>query len=194
MIGVNNINIFDYPAGTVESVQGVLTKQFHFVEKYLQLTEDYTLEFILSELGGIPDKSSEGYAIEYIKVLADAETITEENAGGNTYYYNGHNCSITVNYVGSYSGTKFDNNWIDIDGIWFLNPDVYPKVILNAPIITTVNINTEQYITKKWEGGILLNYSDIPISNAVGLNAVLIGLFECTGLDLVSNFFNIIEC
>ena len=27
LIGVNNINIFDYPAGTVESVQGVLTKK-----------------------------------------------------------------------------------------------------------------------------------------------------------------------
>ena len=193
LIGVNNINIFDYPAGTVETVQGVLTKQFYAQQKYIFLGDSpYTLEKIISELGGIPDKTGEGYSIEYIRVTASPEydTINEPPAGVFDQY-KGHNCDIFIGYVGTYSGSKLSSDWIEIDGIWYLNPSLFPVINWSAPIISDIILDNVTYINTTWEKGTLQNYSDIPISNTVGLNAVLIGLFECTGLDLVSNFFNI---
>ena len=193
LIGVNNINIFDYPAGTVESVQGVLTKQFYYEQKYIFLDDkDFTLEKVISELGGLPDKTGEGYAIEYIQVTAIPEYDTVMPDPQFTFdQYKGHNCSIIVRYVGTYSGSKLSNDWIEIDGIWYLNPSLFPSTSWEAPQVGTIIIDNITYIDKTWRKGQILNYSDIPISNTVGLNAVLIGLFECTGLDLVSNFFNI---
>ena len=192
LIGVNNINIFDYQAGTVETVQGVLTKQFVYEEKYIFLgTDDFTLEKIISELGGLPDKTSEGYAIEYVNVeaLPEYDRVVEPDMSFDLY--KGHKCKLYVSYVGTYSGTKLSNDWIEIDGIWYLNPSIFPATIWNAPTVTVSLIDNLEYIGKYWVRGEVLNYTDIPISNTVALNPVLIGLFECTGLDLVSNFFNI---
>ena len=191
LIGVNNINIFDYPAGVIDLVQGVLTKEKHEVQKYVYFGPDsnnYTLNDVLIELGGIPDKTAEGYAIEYIKVTAVPEydfiiDLFEQ--------YKGHKCEIYVQYVGVYSGTQISSDWIDINGIWFYNPSLFPVKSWSAPVKKIIPIFILNFIDSTWEFGTFLNYSDIPISNCVSLNAVLLGLFTCTGLDLVSNFFNI---
>ena len=192
LIGVNNINIFDYPAGTIETVQGNLEKDSYSFQKYIFLGEEnYTLEKILSELGGVPDKSSEGLATEYIQISADAEYDLIIDPQFTEKLYKGHNCMLYARYVGASSATKINNDWIDIGGTWYLNPSLFPVLSWSAPIVAITVLEQVDYINKSWEKGQIINYADIPISNTVGLNAVLIGLFECTGLDLVSNFFNI---
>lgn len=194
LIGVNNINIFDYPAGVTQTVQGDLTRQSYGAQKYIFLGDEstpYTLERVLSDLGGVPDRSGLGYAIEYVRVGAvpEYDIVTEEL--GDVYVYKGHNCDIYVGYVGATSATKLDNNWIDIDGTWYLNPSLFPVYTWGAPSISTFLLDTLYYVQSTWESGIFQIYKDIGISNTVALNPVLLGLFECTGLDLVSNFFNI---
>jgi uncharacterized protein (UPF0297 family) len=192
LIGVNNINIFDYPAGTIETVQGNLEKDSYSFQKYIFLGEEnYTLEKILSELGGVPDKSSEGLATEYIQISADAEYDLIIDPQFTEKLYKGHNCMLYARYVGASSATKINNDWIDIGGTWYLKPSLFPALSWSAPIVAITVLEQVDYINKSWEKGQIINYADIPISNTVGLNAVLIGLFECTGLDLVSNFFNI---
>lgn len=194
LIGVNNINIFDYPAGVTQTVQGDLVRQSYGQQKYIYLGDEstpYTLERVLSDLGGVPDRTSLGYAIEYVQVTAIPEFDILEEETGDVQQYKGHNCQIYVGYVGATSGTKLDNNWIDIDGTWYLNPSLFPVYTWGAPYINTVLIDILYYVHSGWESGIYQIYKDIGISNTVALNLVLEGLFECTGLDLVSNFFNI---
>ena len=194
LIGNNRINIFDYPSGTTKSVQGVLIQGTHFNSKYIQLPNDYTFDFILSELGGIPDRTSIGYSIEYVRVLAEAKSIIIEDAGGNTEYYDGHDCSIYVRYVSSYAEVQLSPDWVYLEGGWWLNPDLYPKYTFKPVTVTVQRIGTfepKDYITKLWEAGAILNYQELPISNTINLNEVLIGLFECTGLTLISNFLGI---
>jgi len=194
LIGVNKINMFDYPAGVTQTVQGDLVRQSYGQQLLVYLGDEsmpYTLEQIILALGGIPDKTGEGYAIESIEITAipQYETLIEES--GNTDQYTGHDCQMYVGYVGATSGTQIDSNWIDIDGTWYLNPSIFPVYNWGAPYTNTFVINNVYYVQTSWNLGTYQLYKDIGISNTVDLNAVLIGLFECTGLTLVSNFFNI---
>jgi len=204
LIGVNKINIFDYPAGVTNSVQGDLIRQLYGQQKYVFLgdeSQSYTLDRILSELGGIPDRTLAGFSIEHVRVTAIPEIIkVVDSSTGYTYdSYIGHNCDMVVSYIGTFSTTKYTSDWIEnplFPGNYWLNPNVFPVYDWNAPYITSVAAYDEfgiatYYVQTTWEKGTYQLYKDIGISNTVDLNAVLIGLFECTGLTLVSNFFNI---
>ena len=197
LIGVNNINIFDYPAGETETVQGDLYRESYGVQKYVFLGDEstpYTLERVLSELGGVPDRSSDGWVVEYIRVGAIPEYDLIEEETGDIQSYKGHNCDIYVSYVIFRSATKLSSDWIEnneVFGTYHLNPSLFPAYTWNAPYYQTVLLDTLYYVSSTWESGIFQIYKDIPISNTVDLKAVLEGLFTCTGLQLVSNFLNI---
>jgi len=194
LIGVNNINIFDYAAGTTNTLQGDLSRQSYAEQKYLNLGTEatpYTLEMVLSEFGGVQDRTALGYAVEFVQLEAipEYEVITEDSGSFNQY--KGHYCQIYVGYIAATSPTQIDSNWIDIGGTWYLNPSLFPTYNWKAPVVNTTLIDLDYYIETIWELGIFQIYTDIGISNTVSLNDVLIGMFECTGLDLVSNFFDI---
>jgi uncharacterized protein (UPF0297 family) len=192
LIGVNNINIFDYPAGVTQTVQGDLITDSYSFQKYIFLGEEnYTLEKIISELGGIPDKTGNGLAIEYVYVTSIAEYDLIIDPQFTEKQYKGHNCAVYVRYVGASSVSQISSDWINISGTWYLNPSLFPVTLWGAPDASITTLENVDYINKSWEKGQIINYKDIPISNTVSLNAVLLGLFECTGLELVSNFFNI---
>ncbi|MFZ1786701.1 MAG: hypothetical protein WAT92_00255 [Saprospiraceae bacterium] len=206
LIGVNKVNIFDYPAGITNSVQGNLTRNLYGLQKYIFLgnyNQPYTLDQIISEVGAIPDRTSIGYAIESITVSAVPETtlvVIESGGSTNSYErYNGHNCKITVSYVGSFSTTKFNDDWLEdpnSPGNYWLNPSFFPVNVWGAPSYAEFLFYNESnvydyYVQTIWNLGQINLYSDIGISNTVRLNDVLVGLFTCTGLDLISNFLGI---
>jgi len=106
---------------------------------------------------------------------------------------------MVVSYIGTFSTTKYTSDWIEnplFPGNYWLNPNVFPVYDWNAPYITSVAAYDEfgiatYYVQTTWEKGIYQIYKEVGISNTVNLNEVLIGLFECTGLQLVSNFLGI---
>jgi len=199
LIGVNKINIFDYPAGVTQTVQGDLVRQSYGQQLLVYLGDEsmpYTLEQIILALGGIPDRTLAGFAVEYVQITAIPSYDTS-NAGEDTYI--GHDCQMIISYIGSFSTTQFDNNWIEnplFPGNYWLNPILFPTYTWSAPNANSFAAYDEfgiatYYVQTSWNLGTYQLYKDIGISNTVDLNAVLIGLFECTGLTLVSNFFNI---
>lgn len=64
------------------------------------------------------DRTSLGYAIEYVQATVYSEFDILEEEQGRSFINTKAHCQIYVGYVQAL-GTKLDNNWIDIDGTVF---------------------------------------------------------------------------
>lgn len=192
------INIFDYSAAPIETIPGDLQRDTYVNQIDLNLGDEsnsYTLDQVLSSLGGIPDRSSSGWAVEYIQIVADPQYELIEDPGGTgneIRQYSGHHCTIFVAYVRAFSNTQISNDWIELSpGAWYLNPAFFPPYIWGSPLYSPVTYNLINYIQTTWEAGKYNLYKDISISNTYSLNEILIDIFSCSGKTFVSNFFNI---
>lgn len=199
------INIFDYTPSPVETLPGNLSRDTYTKEtQYINLgTEEnkYTLDQILAILGGVPDRTSTGWVIENIEVIATPEyySVPTDNPelGGRLDIYIGHKLSIFVSYVRLLSNTQLSPEWIQLPPfLWYLNPSFFPAYLWKPPVYSklVLNANTSfqlAFTKTTWKAGKYKLYNDISISNTYSLNEVLLGLFNCSGKTLVSNFFNI---
>jgi hypothetical protein len=192
------INIFDYTPSPVETVPGDLQRDSYSNDIILNLGDElnkYTLEQVLSSLGGIPDRTASGWAVESIRVVADPQYILIPDPGGTGFQvqeYSGHNCTIFVSYIRAFSNTQLSPDWIELSpGAWYLNPFFFPSYAWKPPIYSSVTYYYTNYTQTTWEAGKYKLYNDISISNTHSLNDILIDIFNCSGKTLVSNFFNI---
>lgn len=202
-IAQSEVNIFDYPSGTTATIPGELQRDSLGNVKTLNLgdeSQNYTLDQLISELGGITNRTASGWVIEYISVTAIPQsTPIDDPVNGDYDLYIGHECQLFVSYVRAFSNTQLSSDWIELSpGAWYLNPDYFPPYQWNAPFFNEFTIYGEfgigtQYVQSAWSAGKYQLYKDTLISNTVLLNDVLSGIFSCTGLELVSNFFGINE-
>jgi len=189
------INIFDYTAAAIETVQGDLEREtysFAAVSYFGDNSVVITLNQVLGIVGGIPDRSALGFFPEYI-ILTATPTFDTSNAGIETYI--GHNCTIFVTYVGAFSATQLSPDWITLpSGGFFLS--IFPEIFWGVPQFNTYsasdefNVNT-YYDEILWESGKYNTYVDTPISNTYPFSEIFEDIFECTDKLLVSNFLNI---
>lgn len=193
------INIFDYTPLPISTVQGTLERGIYTNESFVNFgNEDnpYTLDQVLSSLGGIPNRTPSGWAVEYIKVLAVPLFTTQQGDIYEYEVYTGHKCTIFVSYVRAFSTTQLSSDWFEIfvNG-WVLNPALFPPYFWNVPDFTFVSIQefstTIHYVQSEWTAGRYQLYKDVDISNTYSLNEILEDIFSCSGKSLVSNFFNI---
>lgn len=193
------INIFDYTPIGLSTIQGDLQRDLYGSQKYIYLgTEDvpYTLDQILSALGGIPDRTFAGWAIEHIRVSCVPEYIEQQGSGGEYEEYTGHDCQLVVTYVRAFSNTQLDSSWIELSpGAWYLNPSLFAAYEWNTPNFNTFAIRefptTNYYVQSEWTAGRYQLYKDVQISNTYSVNEITEAIFECSGITLVSNFFGI---
>lgn len=198
------VNIFDFPVSNTSTFQGTLNRLPYVRNDFLFLGEadnPYTLEQILSFLGGIPDKTSEGYTIEYIR--CEAVPIIEPVQGnGDFEQYVHHYCVLFISYIRSYGTTQYNSNWIEDPlnpGNYWLNPTLYQSFDWNAPLLSeriipaaSSTVGRDEIFTQSyWTLGREYIFKNVSISNTVLLNPILEQLFSCSGLQLVSNFFGI---
>lgn len=196
-VAEGEINIFDYPASETESVQGELIKSIYGDTKlYFDFSEVnvLNLDFCLSFMGGIPNKENEGLYPEYVHVYATPIINDVEDEFGTGQLYIGHEIELYVSYVGLKSITQISNKWVLIDGFYWYNGFTIgdwtsPYFAIQEERNTLGDIS--YFTEKRWVKGILNTYIDLPISNTINFNEVLKGVFECTGFNVVSNFFGI---
>ena len=200
-IAQSEVNIFDYPSGMTTTFQGELqrfTEVKTAVYNFGDETNVYTLDQVLGIVGDIVNYSAAGYVPEFIQitVIPAFENIQGSPDGEN---YIGHDITLTVNYIRIFSNTQINSDWFlqPVFGGYFYNPDLIPSYRWNAPsynsISITGSVGLETYTQTEWTAGKYQLYKDASISNTVLLNDVLTGIFSCTGLELVSNFFGINE-
>lgn len=197
------VNIFDYTQNTTSTIQGEIERDFYhhsakvFIGDY---SNPMDIDMILASLGGITDKTSEGYGIEYIAVSAHVEYVENEvdyGAGGIVIeqIYTGHLLEISVWYIRFKSATKLSDDWIDIGGVWYLNPSFFITWEWRPAQIREMWLNDGfiniTYYDANWYGGKLNTYFNTDISNTYSLNEILIDTFVCSGATLVSNFLGI---
>ena len=195
-----DINIFDYVPYDTQTIQGDLQRATHGVQRYYFLNDEsqpYTLDQVIGLLGGIPDKSNEGYGIEYIQVTADPIQEQFIDPFGNTYYdYVGHDIQLIVNYVRLYSATQISSDWIDIGGDYYLSPFIFENYTWRTPTFNSYVIYGEfgigtYYVQSSWYAGTYQIFKDVPISNTFSINEIIQDIFSCTGIQIISNFFGI---
>ena len=195
-----DINIFDYVPYDTQTIQGDLQRATHGVQRYYFLNDEsqpYTLDQVIGLLGGIPDKSNEGYGIEYIQVTADPIQEQFIDPFGNTYYdYVGHDIQLIVNYVRLYSATQISSDWIDIGGDYYLSPFIFENYTWGTPTFNSYVIYGEfgigtYYVQSSWYAGTYQIFKDVPISNTFSINEIIQDIFSCTGIQIISNFFGI---
>ena len=195
-----DINIFDYVPYDTQTIQGDLQRDTHGVQRYYFLNDEsqpYTLDQVIGLLGGIPDKSNEGYGIEYIQVTADPIQEQFIDPFGNTYYdYVGHDIQLIVNYVRLYSATQISSDWIDIGGDYYLSPFIFENYTWGTPTFNSYVIYGEfgigtYYVQSSWYAGTYQIFKDVPISNTFSINEIIQDIFSCTGIQIISNFFGI---
>lgn len=191
------INIFDYTPSNTKTIQGELRRQsygnseFAYYPNWESESIFPSLDEIISILGGIPDKTNTGYYIEYISITANPKSeLVENGQGGYDDQYSGHEFQLYVSYIGIFSGTQFDASyWTELGAEFYYN--AIPEAIFKSPFYNTQSIGTLYYLQYSIEAGILNTYKDIPISNTFQINEIIEDIFECTGLEVRSNFFDI---
>jgi hypothetical protein len=195
------INIFDYAGSEVKTIQGVLGSLVYgdvkdkYIGNYLSV---FTLDEILSFMGGVPDKSSLGYFVEYIRLSVFAEIETKNDPTyGNYDLYTGHKIELYVKYIRITDVIKHSDLWLPLpisEGVGFYFIGI-PGYDWKAPIyseITTFEIGTtDTYSNTVFEAGSNNVYKDIPISNTFAINEIIEDLFTCSGMVPISNFFGI---
>jgi hypothetical protein len=186
LIGVNKVNIFDYPAGITTTVQGEIEYR-NYNEVVIATIEiddngsyDYSLANLLSKISPIPIYTSEAF-YEFNKAIFVIEGPTVET----------RQIIVAVRYIRNLSTIKYTSDWLDYStGVYYL---AYPIINWNAPKYN-YDVPTSgggQWVYASHSAGNGWNVLKQNISNTVNLNDVLLGLFTCTGLDLVSNFLGI---
>lgn len=198
------VNIFDYPATTVGSLQGTLEKYRYNRGGLMWFGEEVTptLEAVLSFLGGIPAPIPT-YTTESVIILVVPKTIFHPGLGGGYLEYAGHTVKMIVTYSRLTDTTQHTADWFELIG----TPGTYYFTLLNsgewhAPKYETIitqelnepepdvfTITDVYYISALFTMG--ENRTDKQISNAISFNALMEGIFECAGIELRSNFFGI---
>ncbi len=201
------INIFDYEATVTNSTQGTLQRELYtnselvYVGEYnLETVNIYDLDTVLNILGEYPDKSANGYYIEYIEVAVFPEFNYEEKfiAGlGNieVAVYVGHRFNLYVQYTRFYSPISLGNNWVELaGGGYYLSynitndwgaPEIF-KITERDPFGISKDYGSVAYLKGRYSV-----FSNTKISNTVAINQILTDIFSCTGYMLKSNFFGI---
>jgi hypothetical protein len=206
----NTVNIFDYPASVTQTVQGTIQRDSYgaseliYVGEYTQeLFDIYKLDNVLAIVGPYPDKSAEGYQVEYVSVAVfpDFEYETTLINGQIQEYglYIGHRIELYVQYTRFYSPTSLGTNWIPLTGGGYVlryeiqNDWTAPQIAKTSQLVGTgPNVGEiRDYGTVSYLKGRYSVFSNTDISNTINLNDVLLDVFGCTGFTLVSNFFNI---
>lgn len=195
-----DINIFDYTPSDTETIQGVIERTSEYItgNRIYNFRETITLQSIFAVLGGMPDKSADGYYPEYIFIKAHPliYNVFDSDLGEYIDTYNGHDLTMEVVYIRIRS--TIQHNYM-----WKLIPSDTDYFFSYVPQLTVGS--AEHYIQTFYEGemswdyfdvlesttGKLNTYSDVPISNTYFLNEILIDIFLCTGKTLISNFFGI---
>jgi len=187
-VAEGEINIFDYSASETETIQGVIDTDSHsevvlaFLEEGTNTLYNFNINYLLSFLQPIPDKSNEGYFERLKQLFVIAGPI-----GGQFQIV------LQVGYIRNRSSIQHTDKWVQIQG----ETDYYLPF---APIqweaakydyfLDTGN-NNQLFTWVTYKAGQFINYQHVSISNTVNFNEVLTGLFECTGYNVVSNFFGI---
>lgn len=199
------VNIFDYPTKTINSIQGTQLTYTYYLKKLKYLPEETLpdLNELLAFMGGIPAPQN-AYTITAVSLSVVAKTIEfNDPAFGPYLAYAGHEIRLTVIYTRVQSGTKHSDLWLEVPGesgvYYFVG---FPEAIWKAPLyegVITSEINEPEpgifqkddvyYINAAFSKGQI--YPERDISNCVSFNALLEGIFTCAGLPLVSNFFGI---
>lgn len=201
------VNIFDYAPTKTNSLQGILVNAKYYNEVirvydpisgsgFIQDPTYLKLDEALALLGGIPDNSGAGFYPEFVTIdfVPLVESYTDPLGNYTQYVY--HKLSIAVDYVSIISLTQITPYW---RAGGFLGYYFYPDPI-------EINWNTESQATQEATdfNGVVLSYQltqwtkgrqnqirNVEISNTIPIQPILEGVFACTGLDLVSNFFNV---
>ncbi len=185
-------NIFDYTPTTTETVLGNVIRETYenVINWYFFDNIEYTLDDVLNLLGGIPDRSSDNFIIEFANIQSRAD------GDGMSEFYNGHQLGIFVTYVKVVSPVKHTNEWIPAvgggfyfsglaQGEWSVPNYYLTSILINQFGERTDALNLEQVFGKA------LQFRDIEISNTFEVNEILLDLISCTGFPLISNFFGI---
>lgn len=187
LIGLNKVNIFDYNAGVTNTVQGELEYRNYseVVTVTIEIddngTYDYSLTNLLSKVSPIPSYLSEGF-YEFNKIVFVIEGPTPET----------RQIVVAVRYIRNSSVTQHTPAWIFLASIskYYLP---YPFLIWN-PAKYNYDIASSgggQWVYASHSAGNGWNVIKQEISNTVRIDEILLALFECTGLELVSNFLGI---
>jgi hypothetical protein len=197
-----DINIFDYEQSATNTLQGELNRLIYGDSKlnyFGNIDVNITLNECLSIIGGVPDKTSEGYAIEYMSLVCTPkiERFISSVDGFEYDQYLGHEIELLVSYIRLISTTKLSNDWFeDGNGSYYYNPLNFPIVSFGSPNISIYlevgefNVTTEYY-GYLWKDGLNGKFKDIDISNTYQINPIIEDVFSCTGLSVVSNFLDI---
>jgi len=199
-ISNKNINIFDYVATDTNTIQGTverITFQFPAPQPAGDIVAQfynapYTFEDILALLP-IWNTASVGYVLESGDISAELELFLEPQ--GQVEEYLGHRITGYISFVRITSPTKLSDDWIyhpAADNYYLTS--LKDSVFSLKETIQRINLdggNTDDYIGKKYTAGKSGLYDSLSISNTIQLNAVLEGIFMCTGKTLVSNFLGI---
>ena len=217
LIGVNRVNIFDYPASATNSIQGTLETEYvrktvrvnnvAFFDPVIENSGNYimTLEDALGYLGALEDFSSRGFYETYKRI----SVYPIYGVNGIEQSYLGHAVVATIVWQRITNPTKINEYWLPLpisEGVGFYIQ--FNNIDWNAPIITPLEYTIDEFsVSENGDNsgfGLKIPYNDVfyeagnsrslkyvAISNTVRLNDVLTGLFTCTGLDLVCNFLGI---
>jgi hypothetical protein len=202
------LNIFDFAATVTNTIQGTIYRQNYIVEKTIRfdnlihdgfgsVTNKTTLNEILDILGGVPDSSSFGFYPEYGYVSMVPIVITENDASYGTYEsYRGHRLILYIVYVQLWSAVQESIYWkpAALGGYYF--PLNQPLIFSNENYIETIVFDlfsNATYQNSTWQIGSGDNqkYIKTDISNTYEINPIIEQMFECTGLQVISNFFGI---
>jgi hypothetical protein len=183
------INIFDYPQSSTNTLQGTI-ETFVYSESKLVVIEfnddtlyNFNLNYLLSLMNPIPDKKQEGYFELYKAIL-----VTGGTTQAGTFII-----TIQVLYIRNRSSIKHTNDWVQIPN----ETDYYlpfRDISWGAPeydFFTDTVSGNKLYTYVRYIGGKYINYADITISNTYEINQIIEDVFTCTGLTVVSNFLNI---
>ena len=95
------VNIFDYPAKSINTIQGtkLIYRYFKKILKYISSETKPDLNEILSEMGGIPAPDT-AYIVSDVVLIVVPKTVEINNNQFGLYNeYAGHECILTVTYM-----------------------------------------------------------------------------------------------
>ena len=202
------VNIFDYAPTKTNTLQGVLVRGKYYKElirvfnpiagSSVIVNPVYlTLNEALALLGSIPDYSGVGFYPEFVKI--ELLPFLNSDIGPILYDYTKyvyHKLSISIDYISIVSPTQITPYW---RAGGFLGQYFYPDPIVidwNAEQHATYEAMTMEHEIRsfqfsQWTKGRLNQIKNTVISNTIPLQPILEGVFDCTGLEVVSNFFNL---
>lgn len=190
-----DINIFDYVPYSTQTIQGDLERQNYANQVFYYIGDDNvdfpTIDQLISILGGIPDYSAAGLFPEYISIIATPlSELVDNGQGGFDDQYTHHSIDIYISYIGFFSDTQINEYWRPhpISGFYYTQ---VPTIIWDVPYFNSYQLGQSYYIHFANSAGQYNKYTDIPISNTFSINEIIRDIFDCTDIQIVSNFFGI---